>query len=909
MMIGTTVSHYRITAKLGEGGMGEVYRAHDERLDRDVAIKVLPEEVAQDEARLARFEREAKLLASLNHTNIATLHGLEEHEGQRFLVMELAEGETLAERIKKGAIPVDDALPIALQIAEGLEAAHEQGIIHRDLKPANVMLSPEGKVKILDFGLAKAWAPDEGDADLTHSPTLTAQMTAAGVLLGTAAYMSPEQARGKPVDKRADIWAFGCCLYEMFAGKRLFGGETVSDVLASVLREEPDWAVLPSKVALPVRGLLARCLDKDPRSRLQHIGEARILLEGVATAPAIEEPSKVGFAPARRMTTRVLPWALTAILAGTLIALLAFRERPETVETPALTAALSVELSDGDPLPQDGGAAAVPSPDGRFITFVAGFVGTQHLYLRALGDLGPRLLSGTEGAVSPFFSPDGQWVGFFSDPRLKKVNITGGAPVIVCGGALTPRGGTWSTSGDIVLTPSVNSPLYRVRSEGGTLEPVTELDGSADERSHRWPHAIPDSDWVLFLVQHYGNDYEDGNIEAVNLATGERRLVYRGGAFPVYSRSGHLLFARGGTLFAAPFDAERIEVSGEPRPVVENLLSSTGDQQIHDGSAQIAIGGTGLFAYRLGEPTDVRSAMVLVDRQGKVTPVLPDLADSTSPRFSPDGSRIALIQSARPGSDLWVFDRDNNQLSRLSAGTAVRGNPIWTPDGERITFCQATEGESLNIYWMRADGTGGEELLLAGDQLLWPGDWSPDGRTLLFYQYDPGTTDWDLLTLRLPDELGGQPTVQEFLRTPALEFGGVFSPDGRWVAFMSNESGQNLIYVARTDDPDRRWRVSDLQGRYPRWPRDSSEIFFKSGNRIISVTVSTERNVFRIVQSREIVAGTFQAYSGLPGYDVSPEGQQVVMFQSQDPSTEAVLRHVVIQFNGFEELKRLVPTE
>jgi serine/threonine-protein kinase len=890
--------------------MGEVYRARDTELEREVAIKVLPEQVAQDRDRLARFEREAKLLASLNHQNIATLHGLEEHEGQRFLVMELAEGETLAERLTKGQIPVDEALGYARQIAEALEAAHEQGIIHRDLKPANVMLSAQGKVKVLDFGLAKAWQPEESDAEVTHSPTLTAQMTAAGVLLGTAAYMSPEQARGKPVDKRADIWAFGCCLHEMLTGKRLFQGETVSDVLASVLREDPDWAVLPSYVALPVRRLLARCLEKDPHQRLRDVGEARILLEGLATARAAGEPSTVGLASThQRMTTRVLPWALAVILAGTLVARQVFRERPETMESPALTAALHVELSDGDPLPRDGGAAAVPSPDGRLIAYVAGFGGSTRLYLRALTQLESRLLTGTEWAVSPFFSPDGNWVGFFANTRLKKVSITGGAPVTVCGGARTPRGGTWSAGGDIVLTPDINTPLYRVRSEGGTPEPLTELGDSAGERSHRWPSAIPDSDWVLFLVQHHGNNYDDGNIEAVNLATGERRLVYRGGAFPVYSPSGHLLFARGGQLFAAPFDAERIEVTGEPHPFVEELLSFTGDQEIHDGSAQIAIGETGLLAYRLGQPTYTRSVMVLVDRQGNVTPVLPDLGDSASPRFSPDGSRVTLIQSARPGNDLLVFDRETSQVSRLSTGTAARQSPVWTPDGERIAFSQATEGESLNIYWMRADGTGTEELLLASEQPQWPCDWSPDGRTLIFQQNDLGTTGWDLWILRLPEEPDGQPTVQEFLRTPHNEGGGVFSPDGRWVAFWSDVTAENLIYVVRTDDPERRWLVSDLPGANPCWPRRGREIFFTSGNRVISTTVNTRGNMFRIEQTRELFAGTFQVYSGVSGYDVSPDGDRFAMFQSQGPATEAALRHIVLQFNGFEELKRLVPTE
>jgi serine/threonine-protein kinase len=518
-------------------------------------------------------------------------------------------------------------------------------------------------------------------------------------------------------------------------------------------------------------------------------------------------------------------------------------------------------------------------------------------------------MSGTEGARSPFFSPDGEWIGFFAGSRLKKVSLTGGAPFTICSGVPVPRGGTWSTSGDIVLAPGTTAPLHSVQGTGGTLEPLTELDVSAGERSHRWPYAIPDSDWVLFLVQRFANNYEDGDIDAVNLATGERRTVYRGGAYPLYSKSGHLLFARGGTLFAAPFDARRMEATGEPRPFVENLLSFTGDQEIHDGSAQIAIGGTGHLAYRIGKPTAMRTTMVLVDRHGNVKPVLTDLGDSASPRFSPDGTRVALIQSARPGNDVLVFDLASKQPSRLSTGTAVRQSPAWTRDGERIAFAQATEGESLDIYWASADGTGGEELLLASEHVVWPGDWSPDGRTLLYYQNDTGPTGWDLWTLRLPDEPTGRPTVQEFLRTPVHEMGGVFSPDGRWVAFSSDESGQYMVYVTRTDDPGRRWRVSDLTGRYPRWPGSGREIYFLSGDRVMAVTVGTERDVFRVLQTREFSVGTFQEYSGLSAYDVSPDGQQFVGFQNQSPASAGELRHVVLQFNGFEELKRLAPTE
>ncbi len=906
---GDRLGHYEILAPLGEGGMGEVYRARDERLGREVAIKVLLAAVADDEARLARFEREARLLASLSHQNIATLYGLDEHEGQRFLAMELAEGETLAERVKRGPIPVEDALPIALQIAEGLEAAHEEGIIHRDLKPSNVMLSPEGKVKILDFGLAKAWRDEVGDVALTDSPTITAQLTAGGVLLGTASYMSPEQARGRPTDRQADIWAFGCVLWEMLTGRRLFDGDTVTDVLVGVLRKEPDWRLLPPDVAAPLRRLLSRCLEKDPRRRTQDVGDARIVLEDVLTGRLDEDPSSIGIVPRRqRAFSRVVPWVITAILAVGVASLLVVRAQRATVQPLSRSMTLSVELSGDDPLPQDGGAAAAPSPDGRSIAFVAGITGSTHLYLRALDALDARLLPGTEGAVSPIFSPDGRWIAFFANGLLKKVSIGGDEPATICGGCTGPRGGTWSTSGDIVLSPNYTSPLYRVPSAGGDLERLTELDGAAGERSHRWPHSLPGGEWVLFLVQHHGDNYEDGDIDAVNLTTGERRVVLRGGSFPVYSRSGHLLFTRRGTLFAARFDANRLEVTGEPRPVVDNVLSLTGDQEIHDGSAQVAISDTGLLTYRIGQPSDTRVTMVLVDRQGNVTPVLENLADSAGPQFSPDGSRISLLQSAGQGNDLLVFDRADGQVTRLTTGTSVRQSPIWTPDGKRITFSQAREGKSLDMYWMRADGTGGEELLLSDDDVLWPMAWSPDGSTLMFRRSDPDG-NIGLWTMRFPREAGGEPAAQKFLQTHGNIVTATFSPDGRWVAFSSDESGEMQIYVVRSDDPGRRWRVSDLPGRVLEWPDGGREIFFLSGSQVFSATVSTTGNLFRVEQTRELFAGNFQFYSDLGGCGVSPDGQQFVMFQRQGGPSDSALTHLVLDFDGFEELNRLLPRE
>ncbi|HEV8375883.1 MAG TPA: protein kinase, partial [Candidatus Polarisedimenticolia bacterium] len=678
---GGTLSHYRLVEKIGEGGMGVVWKATDTTLDREVAIKILPEIFSEDAERLARFEREAKLIASLNHPNIATIHGLHEADGVHFLAMELVEGEDLAKRIQRGAMPVEEALPAARQIAEALEAAHEHGIIHRDLKPANILLTPEGKVKVLDFGLAKAFEPEAPSGSPSMSPTMTSMGTRVGMILGTAAYMSPEQARGRPVDRRADIWAFGCVLYEMLAGKPAFGGETISDTLAAVLRAEPDWQALPPGTGGSLTKLLLRCLTKDPKQRLRDIGEARIALEETPAA-AGEVTDTVPVAVVRRV---MLPWALAALLAVALAATWAFRRSTAVPSDLPGVMRLKVELSKGGALPGNVGlgAAAILSPDGRTLAFIAGEERSRKLYVHRLDRAETMALSGTDGARGPFFSPDGHWIGFFSSRGLMKVGTEGGAPVRIADlKSDQGRGGCWDENDLIVFASGFDTALSKARSTGGKSEPLTQLAAASDERSHRWPSPLPGGKAVLFMTQRTGQDYDDADIEAAEIATGRRKLLLHGGSYPRYAPGGRLLFVRQNVLFAAPFDAERLEVTGPAKPVLEGVLASTGDQESGDGSAQYSLSAAGTLVYRESEIQDRSQAteFVWVDRAGKETPAFQEPMRVLGFRISPDGTRVAMEARTERGFGTWIRDLRRSSTAPLGSDGDGSFSPVWSPD-------------------------------------------------------------------------------------------------------------------------------------------------------------------------------------------------------------------------------------
>jgi serine/threonine-protein kinase len=868
---GDRLGRYEILGPLGAGGMGEVYRAHDERLDRDVAIKVLPEEVAQDQARLTRFEREAKLLASLSHQNIATLHGLEEHDEKSFLVMELAEGETLAERINRGPIPVDDALPIALQIAEGLEAAHEQGIIHRDLKPANVMLSPEGKVKILDFGLAKAWQLEEGDPDLTHSPTLTGQMTAAGVLLGTAAYMSPEQARGKPVDKRADIWAFGCVLWEMLTGRRAFEGETVSDTISAIIRGQPEWEAMPSDTPRSVRRTLRRCLEKDAANRLHDIADARIEIQQARTVTDREADAQRDDAPFPRRRSRIAPLAyvVVGLLAGAIIVALASLLGPEQ-RPPRQVIRFTIDPPASEPPPEGLSLSA----DGTQLIWT----GAQ-LHHRRLDQLEAVAIPGTEGATAPFFSPDGRWAGFVNaSANLCKVEIEGGEPIVLAD-SLLGRRATWATDDFIVFT-NADGGVSRISARGGEPTILISPDPGTTEL-YRSPQLLEGSQALLF-------DTTPGSILVRDLSSGET-IELSDGWDPRYVRSGHLVFSRGSAVVAAPLDLRRRQISGPPQQVLTGVTAQ------RFGQVPIAISENGSMAYVARKP----GRLVWVDHNGIIRPVSEERALFRWPKLSPDQRRLAVsVFVGGAGSEVWLRDLHRNAFTRLSMDGDTNLMSSWTPDGESLTVTSNSDGW-FNLYSQSVDGIGEPVRLTNREVPHFGGQWSHDGRFLAFAEQHPATQN-DVWVLALDEAR----TLQCVARTAADESGPTFSPNGKWLAYSSDESGRYEIYVTPFPEADRRLQVSTDGGRQALWAPDGRTIYYRNGNRMMAAPITYEPS-FEVGQPEVLFTGSFEGETrNLATYDISADGKKFLMVEV-DPTDS----QIVIVTNWFEELKRLVPTD
>ena len=812
-MIGSTLAHYTILDAIGAGGMGVVYRARDTKLERDVAIKVLPEEFARDQERLERFTREARLLAQLNHTNIATLYGLEELDGRQFLVMELVEGETLAERIARGPIPGDEAIALFVQIAEGVEAAHEKGIIHRDLKPPNIKVGPDGHVKILDFGLAKMFA---GDADpavaSSQSPTLT-KGTALGAIMGTTAYMSPEQARGKIVDRRTDIWAFGVCLYEVFTGDKPFDGDNVTDVLAAVVRAEPDWAELDRRAPAHVRALVRKCLRKDARQRLRDIGDARVALQdGPQSSREVH--------PRRSLVPYALGLAALCLAAGLALGGLL---RPNDVDRSVQRVVV--------PLPPDvrmvdrafgGGRELKISPDGTLLVFTGIHQGTSEhqLFLRQLDEREARPIPGTDGAFQPFFSPDGAWLGFHAGGALMKMPVIGAAAIRVCTQS-EPMGASWGDDGFIYFAQTASGEsngIYRVPEEGGTPERVTFPDQDAGEVAHWWPEILPDGTAVLFATT--GNAR---GISVVSLADGARRdLIARGGR-PMYASTGHLLYHSGLTDYAIPFDLERLETSGASVPLPESI-------------SRMAVSATGTLAFTPWSRASSlrRGELVWVGRDGWAEPVTEGpRAYQPHPRIAPDGRRIA-VTSGPAGefpNDIWTLDIERGVFSRITTGTSAGIRPVWSGDGSRIFFASNRDG-NFEIFSKSSDGTGAETPLLSGAYRL-PSSVSGDG-DLLFFRESSAGSDWDIGVLRLDAE--SEPEI--LLGSKFNETTATLSPDTKWLAYVSDESGQLEVYVTSFPELDRRQQVSKDGGAEPRWAPSGLELFYRRGDAMMKVPVN-----------------------------------------------------------------------
>jgi Tol biopolymer transport system component len=901
---GQTLAHYRVTAAIGVGGMGEVYRATDTKLGRDVAIKVLPREFAADTERLARFEREARVLASLNHTGVAHLYGFEstarpDGTSAHFLVMELVEGEDLAQRLERGPIPVEDAIPIARQIAEALEQAHEKGIVHRDLKPANVKLTPDGQVKVLDFGLARAYGGEPGNgpsADLSQSPTLPQIGTQAGVILGTAAYMSPEQARGRSVDKRTDVWSFGVVLWEMLAGTRLFGGETLSDVLAAVLTREPDWEAFPPGTPAGVTRLLRRCLERDPRRRLHDIADARILLEdAISDARADHGASVAGGTQAKISGKRLLAALAVALVVGLAVGIATQRARQPAAATGGKAWRFSVDVGPGLYLDRPSDPLVALSPDGSLLAYgVYGGFYPQELRLRRMGAIEAAPLTGTRRAKNPFFSPDGQWLAYFSFPdgRLLKAPVAGGKPVAICEAPFF-WGGAWDVHGNI-LFGSLGS-IYRVSSAGGKPELVLEGSTARGQPGYRYPEVLPEGDALLLTAGSEGDDYTNASIVLLDLDTRKLRTLVDRGSDARYAPTGHLVFVRDGSLMAARFDLGRREIQGTPVPLVAKITHAA-----RYSGGQYAFSRNGVLAYIPPGPGIPTARVVWRRRDGSTEPIGLSIANLLSMRLSPDAARLALSASGTSGK-LFVFDLRRGVLAPVTSmdleSSAFELQPAWSPDGQRISYSTASGAAYVfQIHQARADGSGAVELIRKSETDAYPYAWTPDGRALLYVEetVDKGTN----IGLFSP---GTQPESKLLLGSEANEDEPALSPDGRWLAYTSDASGRREVVVRPFPDLGSKWQISSEGGFSPRWSRNGREIFYRDGTELMVVAVEGGKD-FAAGRPRPLFKDSIPAWLN-GGYDVSPNGQSLLTMEIEEDGA----KQIVVVLDWFEELKRLAP--
>jgi serine/threonine-protein kinase len=897
---GTRLGSYEILSLLGSGGMGEVHRARDTKLGRDVALKVLPASLAHDPERLARFEREAHLLAALNHPHIAQIYDLEEWSGVRALVMELVDGPTLADCIAHGPIPLDEALPIAKQIAEALEAAHEQGIIHRDLKPANIKVRDDGTVKVLDFGLAKAFDPGgSSTAAAPLSPTLSIQATQAGIILGTAAYVAPEQARGKPADRRADIWAFGVVLFEMLTGKRAFRGDDISTTLASVLKSEPDWSALPKTTPLSLRRLVSRCLNRDPKNRLQAIGDARVeigeLLSDIPE-PSTVTPSTAGAPLWRRTSALAAVVLLTALVTGVIGWFVSWSTvaRPRVARfaiTPPGAAALNVNGRSRD---------VAITPDGSRVVYV-GANGTT-LFVRPLHQLEATPLVGGGALRDPFVSPDGQWVGFFDGTvTLKKVALTGGPAVVVAQLSDVEQGATWAQDDSIIYaTMAATTGLQRVSADGGTSAVLTRPDRARGEAGHWWPEVLPGGRAVLYTVTTTSGGLEAASLAVLDLQSGRSTILLRGGSHAQYSPSGHLVYAAAaGTLSAVGFDPIRRAVVGTATPVVPQVLTTP------MGAVEAGLARDGTLVY-VASSAGSGSARILVwvDRQGRETPLAAPPRGYGLPRVSPDGTSIAMAVLEK-NVNIWRWDLARAMLTRLTLDPAEDTSPIWLPDGRRVVFRSNRAGAS-NLFSQATDGTGTVERLTESPNVQIPSAVSPDGTRLVLTELSP-TSGWDVMALRLDGSHQLLPLVQ----TSFNERNGIVSPDGRWLAYDANDSGSFEIYVRRFPDVNSgHWQVSTGGGAQPLWAPSGQELFyFAPGGALMRVVGAGELAWTAGAPTKMLEGRYLTSPRGGFGrnYDISADGQRFLMTKAAATDATGAPPQIVVVEHFDEDLKRLVP--
>ena len=867
---GTQLGAYEIAGLIGAGGMGEVYRARDTRLGRDVALKTLPDSVTQDPERLARFRREAQVLAALNHQHIASIYGLEEVDRQRFLVLELVDGETLAARIQRGALPLEEAIGIAREIAEALESAHEKGIVHRDLKPANIALTSGDRVKVLDFGLAKAVDPSAGPDSLAalNSPTITspAMLTGVGMILGTAAYMSPEQARGKNADKRSDVWAFGCVLYEMLTAKRAFEGSEVSDTLAAVLKSDPDWTALPPHASAGIRRVLRRCLEKDPRRRFHDVADVRLELEEL---PARETAT---ISPAKSRWRERAAWAVAAVslaLLGTLAAYVVLKPAP-AAEVSRFQVYPPRDAVFGGPGPSAGIGGVAVSPDGTRLVFVAtGGAGKSQLWMRALDSFDALPLTGTEGAIMPFWSPDSRWIGFFAGNKLMKIQSAGGSPQWITDVESLRWCGTWGSGGDIVFSSGNPPRLFRVRDQGGVAVPLPAEAASADPRL---PYFLPDGRTLLYL----GRDPIEGlGVYVTSTAAGStsKRLV-SSDIGPAYDPSGFLLFAKGGALLRRRFDPGRLEISGETTPVAEGVGYSF---------VPVSVSTNGVLAFqpRLG----LTSQFAWFDRTGRLLETVGAPGSYRTPHLSPDGNRLVYTNLA--DGNLWILDMRRRIASPFTTGPGIKLSPVWSPDGGTIFYGKQMQyGSNVAVFEKSASDALEEKPFFKGPTTDGPTQVSRDGTWLLYWASPEGEGVGDIYALPMT----GDRTPQRIVHSPSSEVEPQLSPDGKFVAYVSNATGESEIYVQPFPSGERS-RISNNGGRQPLWRPDGRELFFISPDRKFYAVEIKPGPTFDYGTPRLLFEMRANVYLVRNSYIPSPDGTRFLVNMALDTNPPPI--HVI----------------
>jgi serine/threonine-protein kinase len=903
-LIGQRLGPYEIESFLGAGGMGEVYRARDLTLGRDVAIKILPSLFTADADRRARFEREARLLAALNHPHIGAIYGFEHREGIHGLILEFVAGQTLAERLRAGPMPVRETLTIARQIAEALEAAHEKGIVHRDLKPANITITRDGVVKVLDFGLAKA-SPDESAHDLTRSPTLTGG-TREGVILGTAPYMSPEQARGKFVDKRTDIWAFGCVVWEMLTGRVAFPGETVSDTIAAILEHEPSWSLLPSGTPAGLTRLLQRCLEKDPKRRLHDIADARIEIDDALEAPAATAPAQ-GRAPERRL--RIALEALAVVLGIALGAWAGVRWWRIDIAPPILPPArLMITVPPGLVVERGRFTSVALSPDGNLLVYAAGLRGGQtRLYLRRLDELDARAIPATDGANTPLFSPDGRWLAFYADGSIKKMSLAGGVPLTITESPAVSSA-SWVGNSIVFATTLASSGLWLVSADGGEPVQVTTL--KEGDAQHGYPQILPGGTHVLFSVLRPTG----WQLAVLALADRQWRLIGNGRVIGEGARllpTGHVVSARSGGLIATPFNPSSHELAAASIPLLERIETS------RFGGVYFAVAAdTGSLVYLPASSGAASRRLLRVDRDGRATPLLDAHIAFEHPAMSPDGKQVAVTVASETGSDIWLIDLERRTRVRFTTGN-TSAFPVWAPNGSRLAY-QSTAPGPWNLYWRPLDRSGEGQPLLAGSgsqpgvwakagmSLLpgtlptlsganpqFPTSWTPDGSVLAFHERKPnGERDIWIV--------GPDGDATPFLLTEFDERSPKFSPDGKWLTYVSNESGRDEVYVQPFPGPGPKWLVSTDGGVDPLWSKDGRELFYRQDDQMMVVSITSSAATFSAVRSRRLFDARFDAEDNGPNYDVSRDGTWFVMPRSELARAPDEL-HLV--FNWFSEIR------